>query len=45
MVQEQNNAGLYRNDGLGIFRRLSGPNIEWKALLKYFKIKEIIKIF
>ena len=37
-MQEQNNVGLYRDDGLGIFRNLSRPNIEWKK-------KEIIKIF
>ena len=38
IMQEQNNVGLYRDDGLGIFRNLSRPNIEWKK-------KEIIKIF
>ena len=38
IMQEQNNVGLYRDDGLGIFRNLSRPNIERKK-------KEIIKIF
>ena len=28
IMQEQNNVGLYRDDGLGIFRNLSRPNIE-----------------
>ena len=37
-MQEQNNVGLYRDDGLGIFRNLSRHNIERKK-------KEIIKIF
>ena len=37
-MQEQNNVGLYREDGLGIFRNLSRPNIERKK-------KEIIRIF
>ena len=37
-MQEQNNVGLYRDDGLAIFRNLSQPNIERKK-------KEIIKIF
>ena len=30
IMQEQNNVGLYRNDGLGTFRNLSRPNIERK---------------
>ena len=30
--------GLYRDDGLGVFRNLSGPEIERKR-------KEIIKVF
>ena len=30
IMQEQNNIGLYRDDGLGIFRNLSRPNIERK---------------
>ena len=38
IMQEQNSVGLYRDDGLGIFRNLSRPNIERKK-------KEIIKIF
>ena len=38
IMQERNNVGLYRDDGLGIFRNLSRPNIERKK-------KEIIKIF
>ena len=38
IMQEQNNVGLYKDDGLGIFRNLSQPNIERKK-------KEIIKIF
>ena len=37
-MQEQNNVGLYRDDGLGIFRNLWRPNIERKK-------KEIIKMF
>ena len=37
-MQEQNNVGLCRDDALGIFSNLSGPNIERKK-------KEIIKIF
>ena len=37
-MQEQNSVGLYRDNGLGIFKNLSRPNIERK---KY----EIIKIF
>ena len=28
IMQEQNNVGLYRDDGLGIFRNLLQPNIE-----------------
>ena len=38
IMQEQNSVGLYRDDGLGIFRNLSRHNIERKK-------KEIIKIF
>ena len=38
IMQEQNKVGLYRDDGLGIFRNLSRPNIDRKK-------KEIIKIF
>ena len=37
-MQEQNNVGLYRDDGLGIFRNLSRPDIERKK-------KDIIKMF
>ena len=37
IMHEQNNVGLYRDDGLGMFRNLSRPNIERKK-------KEIIKI-
>ena len=37
-MQEQNNVGLYRDDGLGIFRNLLRHNNERKK-------KEIIKIF
>ena len=37
IMQEQNNIGLYRDDGLGIFRNLSEHNIERMK-------KEIIKI-
>ena len=29
-MQEQNNVGLYRDNGLGIFNNLSQPNIERK---------------
>ena len=36
IMQEQNNVGLYRDDGLGIFRNLLWPNAERKK-------KEIIK--
>ena len=36
-MQEQNNVGLYRDDGLGIFRNLSRPSIERRK-------KEIIKV-
>ena len=36
-MQEQNNVGLYRDDGLGIFRNLSRHNIEREK-------NEIIKI-
>ena len=38
IMQKQNNVGLYRDDGLGIARNLSRPNIERKK-------KEVIKIF
>ena len=38
IMQEQNNVGLYRDDGLGIFRNLSRPYMERKK-------KEITKIF
>ena len=38
IMQEQNNVGLYRDNGMGIFRNLSRPNIERKK-------EEIIKIF
>ena len=38
IMQEQNNVGLYRDDGLGTFRNLSRPNNERKK-------KKIIKIF
>ena len=38
IMQEQNNVGLYRDDGLVIFGNLSLPNIERKK-------KKIIKIF
>ena len=38
IMQEQNDVGLYRDDGLGIFRNLSRHNIERKK-------NEIIKIF
>ena len=38
IMREQNNVGLYRDDGLGIFRNLSRPNIGRKK-------KKIIKIF
>ena len=38
IMQEENNVGLYRDDGLGIFRNLSRTNIDRKK-------KEIIKIF
>ena len=38
IMHEQNNVGLYRDDGLGIFRNLSRPNMERKK-------KEITKIF
>ena len=38
ILQEQDDAGLYRDYSLGIFRNLSRPNIERKE-------KEIIKIF
>ena len=38
IMQEQNNVGQYRDDGLGIFRNLSRPKLERKK-------KEIIKIF
>ena len=35
---DKNSIGLYRDDGLGVFDKLSGPQIEqWK--------KKIIKIF
>ena len=37
VIQEQNNVILYRDDGLGIFRNLAGPNTEKNK-------KEIIKI-
>ena len=37
-MQEQNNVGLYRDDGLGIFRNMWRPNIERKK-------KEIIQMF
>ena len=30
VMQEQNNVGLYRDNGLGIFNNLSQPNIERK---------------
>ena len=30
IMQERNNVGLYRDDGLGIFRNLPQPNIERK---------------
>ena len=36
-MQEQNNVGLYRDDGLGIFRNLSRPGIKRRK-------KEIIKV-
>ena len=38
IIQEHKNVGLSRDDGLGIFRNLSLPNIERKK-------KEIIKMF
>ena len=38
VFKNQNDVGLYRNDGLGILRNLSGPQIERVR-------KEIIKIF
>ena len=38
IMQEQNNVGLYRDDGLGIFRNLLWQYIETKK-------KEMIKIF
>ena len=37
IMREQKNVGIYRYDGLGIFRNVSRPNIEKKK-------KEIIKI-
>ena len=37
-MQEQNNVGLYRDDGLGIFRNMWRTNIERKK-------KEIIQMF
>ena len=30
IIQEQNNVGLYRDDGLGMLINLSGPNTERK---------------
>ena len=38
IMQEENNVGFYRDDGLSIFRNLLRPNIERKK-------KEIIKSF
>ena len=38
IMQEQNNVGLYRDDGLAIFRNFLRPNTERKK-------KKIIKIF
>ena len=40
IMQEQNNVGLYRDDGLGIFRNLFQPNIEKKKKrsLKYLRV-------
>ena len=43
IIQEQNNVGLYRDDGLGIYRNLLRPNIEKKKKekkrsLKYLKV-------
>ena len=38
VMQDQNNVGLSRDDGLGIFRNLAQPNIERKKI-------EIIEIF
>ena len=34
IIQEQNNVGLYRDDGLGIYRNLLRPNIEKKRSKK-----------
>ena len=37
-MQEQNNVGLYRDDGVGIFRNLLWPNIERKKILLRYLI-------
>ena len=38
-IIDKNNIGLYRNDGLGMFDKLSGPQIEKKKkkLSKFLK--------
>ena len=38
VVIAKENMGLYRDDGLGIFKNMSGPEVERKK-------KEIVKIF